>query len=168
MTSWDQATCRHVLLIGPSSQKKTLGVPPLPFPGLPRADPAAPPPAITYRYSDSNCSGRFPAITRTYHLWRGDQSGPHSPLCGSESENAPSAQRTVRTTFADSRVRRHSLGSVGKVRINARSPPPPNSQPGITLLSSLGEGYSPSSVRVQHKIPLSSRNLRVHRQLFPP
>ena len=43
------------------------------------------------------------------------------------------------TTYADSRVRPHSLGSVGKVRINARSTPPPNSRPGITLLSSLGE-----------------------------
>ncbi|MEN9636853.1 MAG: hypothetical protein RL077_5257 [Verrucomicrobiota bacterium] len=37
-----------------------------------------------------NCSGRFPAITSTDHLWRGNQSGPHSPLCGSESGNAPS------------------------------------------------------------------------------
>ena len=55
-------------------------------------------------------------------------SGPHSPLCGSGSGDAPSAQGTVRTPFADSRVRPHSLGSVGKVRINARSPPP-NSRP---------------------------------------
>jgi len=48
-----------------------------------------------------NCSGRFSAITSTYHRWRGDQSGPHSPLCGSASGDTPSAQGTVRTTFAD-------------------------------------------------------------------
>jgi len=40
-------------------------------------------------------------ITSTYHAWRGDQSGPHSPLCGSKSGDARSAQRTVRTTFQD-------------------------------------------------------------------
>jgi type I restriction enzyme M protein len=40
-------------------------------------------------------------IVSTYHAWRGDQSGPHSPLCGSESRDAHSAQRTVRTTFQD-------------------------------------------------------------------
>ncbi len=80
-------------------------------------------------------------------------SGPHSPLCGSESAyaglphsiptrhrkvgakcgsdsgDAASAQGTVRTTFADSRVLPHSLGSAGKVRINARSPPHPT--PGL-------------------------------------
>ena len=28
-------------------------------------------------------------------------SGPHSPLCGSESGDTPSAQGTVRTTFAE-------------------------------------------------------------------
>jgi len=50
-----------------------------------------------------NCSGRFPAITNTDHLWCGDQRGPRSPLCGSESGDAPSAQGTVRTTFADIR-----------------------------------------------------------------
>ena len=48
-----------------------------------------------------NCSGRFSAITNTYHLWRGDQRGPRSPLCGSEPGQSPSAQGTVRTTFAD-------------------------------------------------------------------
>ena len=78
-----------------------------------------------------NCSGRFSAITSTDHLWCGDQSGLHSPLCGSGSRDAPSAQGTVRTPFADSRVRPHSLGSVGKVRINARSLPP-NSRPGTS------------------------------------
>ena len=67
-----------------------------------------------------NCSGRFPAITSTDHLWLGDPKGsdivvrtvpcaapsqetplPHSPLCGSEPVQSPSAQGTVRTTFAD-------------------------------------------------------------------
>ena len=36
-----------------------------------------------------------------YHLWRGDQRGLRSPLCGSEPGQSPSAQGTVRTTFAD-------------------------------------------------------------------
>jgi hypothetical protein len=34
-------------------------------------------------------------------LARGAQSGPHSPLCGSESGDAPSAQGTVRIPFTD-------------------------------------------------------------------
>ncbi|MEN9635011.1 MAG: type site-specific deoxyribonuclease, HsdR family protein, partial [Verrucomicrobiota bacterium] len=40
-------------------------------------------------FSGENGSGRFPVITNTFHLWCGDQSGPHSPLCGSESGHAP-------------------------------------------------------------------------------
>ncbi len=71
-------------------------------------------------------AGFWRAVTKVVR-----HSGPHSPLCGSGSGDAPSAQGTVRTPFADSRVRPHSLGSVGKVRINARSPPP-NSRPGTS------------------------------------
>ena len=64
-------------------------------------------------------AGFWRAVTKVVR-----HSGPHSPLCGSGSGDAPSAQGTVRTPFADSRVRPHSLGSVGKVRINARPPHP--------------------------------------------
>ncbi len=34
-------------------------------------------------------------------LARGEDSGPHSPLCGSEPGDIPSAQGTARTTYAD-------------------------------------------------------------------
>jgi len=88
-----------------------------------------------------NCSGRFPAITSTYHL-----------CCGDHFRRQP---------------RPAPLAMLGRQSPDQREvPPPPNSRPCITLLSPLDEGYPPSALRVQPKIRLSSLNLRVHQQVF--
>ncbi len=70
-------------------------------------------------------SGALPKVVRTVHCAAPSQETPLPPSgrCGPLTPTAPAFLRAV-TTYADSRVRPHSLGSVGKVRINARSPHP--------------------------------------------
>ena len=58
----------------------------------------------------------FPMIASL--IWRCEgQSGPHSPLCGSESDDARSAQKTVRTTLFTTSV--HGGGSLMCPRVTA-------------------------------------------------